>query len=72
MRIHLLLDQKPMTDLDRISGKNLTNRLVRLVQELAKLVTETNSKMQEPKTCDEAINNPIHGNRWREIVNEEL
>ena len=37
--------------------------LVRPTQEFPKLVTETSSKMQEPKIYDEAINNSIHGNR---------
>ena len=28
--------------------------------------------MREPKTYNEAVNDPIHGNRWREAVDEEL
>ena len=35
-------------------------------------MTETSSKVREPKTYDEAINDPIHGNRWREAIDEEL
>ena len=46
--------------------------LVRPPQELAKSVTETFNKVQEPKTYDEIIHNPIYGNRWRKAVNEEL
>ena len=42
------------------------------MRELAKSVTETNSKVHEPKTYDEAFNNPINGNRWREAINKEL
>ena len=47
-------------------------RLVKLAQEFAKLVTKTSSKVQKPKTYNEAINDPIHGNRWRRAVDEEL
>ena len=35
-------------------------------------VTETSSKVQELKTYNEVINNPIHGNRWWEVIDEEL
>ena len=28
--------------------------------------------MQEPKTYDETINDPIHRNRWRKVVDEKL
>ena len=72
MRIHLPLDLNPKTDLGKTSGKNPENGLVRPIQELVKSVTKTSSKVQEPKTYDEAINAPLHGNRWREAVNEEL
>lgn len=63
MRIHLSHDLKPRTNLDGTTGKNFANGLVKPVQELAKSVTETSSKMQEPKTYDEAINNTIHRNK---------
>ena len=63
MRIHFLHDLKPRTDLGGTSGKNLANKLVRPMQELAKLVTETNSKVREPKTYDKAIKDFVHGNR---------
>ena len=67
------LAHKPRTDQGRTSGKNPpTEGLVRPAQEFAKSVTETSSKVREPKTYDEVINDPIHGNRWREAVDEEL
>ena len=73
MRIYPLRNPKPRTDLDGISGKNpLGDGLVRPAYKFAKSVTETSSKTRKPKTYDEAINDPIHGNRWREAVNEEL
>lgn len=72
MKIYLSLDPKPRTDLDGITGKNLSNRLVRLVQNIFKAVTDTSNKVRESKTYDETINNPIPGNRWREPVDKEL
>ena len=72
MKIHLTLDPKPRIDLGGTSGKNLADRLVRPVQKLIKSVIKTNSKVREPKTYDKAINDLIYGNRWREVVNEEL
>lgn len=73
MRIDLSHDPKPRTDLGRSSGKNpLRDGLVRPMRKFAESVTEISSKVREPKTYNEAINDPIHGNRWREAVNEEL
>lgn len=73
MRIDLSHNPKPRTDLGGTSGKNpLGDGLVRPAREFAKSVTETSSQVQEPKTYDEAINDPIHGNRWCEAVDEEL
>ena len=72
MRIHLLFDPKPKTDRGKTSGKNPADGLVRPAQELAKSVTESCSKVREPKTYNEAINNPIHDNRWRKAVDKEL
>lgn len=46
--------------------------LVRLAQKFAKLVAETSSKVQGLKTYDKAINEPVNGNRWQKVVNEEL
>lgn len=50
-------------DLGRILGKNSWDGLVRPIWELAKLVTETSSKREEPKIYNEIINNFIYGNR---------
>ena len=46
--------------------------LVKPTYEFAKSVTETSSKEQEPKTYDEAINDPVYTNRWKKAINEEL
>ena len=40
--------------------------------EIAMSITECSSKIREPTTYDEAINDPIHGRRWREAIEEEL
>ena len=72
MRIHPLHDPKSRTDLVGTSGKNPADGLVRPAQELTKSVTETSSKVRQPKTYDKAINDPVHGNRWREAIDEEL
>ena len=67
------LAQKSKTDQGGTSGKNTpTEGLVRPTQEFAKTVTETSSKMWEPKNYDEAINDPIHRNRWGEVIDEKL
>ena len=73
MRIDLSHDPKPRIDLGGTSDKNpLEDGLVRPARKFAKSVTETSSKVQEPKTYNEAINDPIYGNRWREAIDEEL
>ncbi|MCJ1347848.1 hypothetical protein MMC31_006078 [Peltigera leucophlebia] len=73
IKIDLFHNPKPGTDLDGTSGKNpLGDRLVRPTRKFAKSVTKTTSKVREPKTYNEAINDPIHGNRWHKAVNEEL
>lgn len=64
MRIYALCDPIPRADLGGTSSKNsLGDGLVRPAYEFAKSVTETSSKVREFKTYDEAINDPIHGNR---------
>ena len=35
-------------------------------------MTEASSKIHKPKSYDKAINDPIHGRRWREAIEEEL
>ena len=73
MRIYIFCDLKLKTDLGIIPGKNhLRNGLVRPVYKFAKSVTETNSKVRKPKTYNKAMNGPIHRNKRREAVNEEL
>ena len=67
------LAYKPKTDHGRISGENSPlEGLVRPMQEFAKSVIKTISKVRESKTFDEAINDSIHGNRWCESVDKEL
>lgn len=73
MKIHPFRDLKPRTDLGGTSGVNpLGDGFVRPAYEFAKSVTETSSKVQKLKTYNEAINNPIHRNKWREAVDKEL
>ena len=72
MRIHPFHNLKARIDLGEISGNNLADRLVMPTREFVKSVTETISKIQEPKTYDEAINHPVHGNGWRKAIDEEL
>lgn len=69
---NLLLVGWPRTDLSGTLGENLSKGLVKPVQEFAKSITKTSSKMREPKTYNEAINNAVHENRWQEAINEEL
>ena len=46
-----------------LDKKYLRNgRLVRLINKFAKPITETSSKVQEPKIYDKAISDSIHGN----------
>lgn len=63
---HNQLVQRLKTVLNRTSDNNsLDEKLVKLVHKFAELVTETSSKMREPKIYDEVINNLVLGNRWR-------
>lgn len=62
--IYFFRNPKPKTNLEKISSKNfLGNKLVKLAYEFAKLFTKTNSKMREPMTYNEAINNTIYKNK---------
>lgn len=73
MRIHPPLNPKLKTDLSRISGENpLRDKLVKSVYKFIKLISETNSRMREPRTYNEVINNLIHKNNWRDAIDEEL
>lgn len=40
--------------------------------EQAMSMTESSSKIHEPQSYDEAVNDPIHGRRWREAIEDEL
>lgn len=35
-------------------------------------ISESSSKIHEPKTYEEAVSDPIHGRQWRDAVEEEL
>lgn len=64
--------RRPKIDLDRTSGKNFLDELVKPTQKLAKLVTKTSSKMYKPKTYDEAVNDLINGNKRQETINKKF
>ena len=58
-----LVTQRPRTNLGWTIGENLSDGLVRPVHfEFAKSVTETSSKMREPKTYNKAINDLVYEN----------
>lgn len=40
--------------------------------EQAMSMAESTNKIYEPNTYDEAISDPIHGRRWRKVIEEEL
>lgn len=67
----LLIQSRPKTDRGGTTGES-PRRLVRPTRKLTKLVTETSSKVREPKTYDEAIDDPIYRNKWRKAIDEEL
>lgn len=67
------LTQKLRIDLGEIIGQYPWDRLIGPVYtEFAKSVTETKSKVREPKTYDEAINNSIYENWLKKVIDEEL
>lgn len=59
---YLLITQKSQIDLSRTSGKNPSEGLVRPVQEFAKAITKTSSKVCKSKTYDK-ISKLLYGNR---------
>lgn len=74
-RTHPPLYLMPRIDLGRTSGENppVRDGLVSpACYEVAKIVTETSNKVRELNIYDVAINNPIHDNRRRGAVDEEL
>lgn len=63
----------PKLNLGGILGKNsLTEGLGKSMQEFAKSVTETSSKVRESKTYNETINDYVNKNKWQEAINKEL
>ena len=66
------LARRARTDPSGTLGENPSDGLIRPAQELAKSVTETSSKVHEPKTYNKAVNNPINGNRGQEAIDEKL
>lgn len=42
------------------------------IKEVAMSITEATSKIDEPTSYDEAVNDAIHGRRWREAIKDEL
>lgn len=64
---------KSRTDLGGTLGeKFLGEQLVKPTYKYTKLVTEISSKVRQPKTYNEAINNHILSNKWQKVINEEL
>lgn len=56
--------QKPRIDLGKTLGKNsLVDRVVRPTRKFIKLVIKISSKVREPKTYNETINNLVYGNK---------
>lgn len=55
----------PKTDLSLGSG-------IKLVYKLIKSLRETNNKIHEPKTYNKAIDDLIHKNKWRKVIDKEL
>lgn len=64
IKIYLSYNLKLRTDLYGTSSKIfLKDELVKPAYKFKKLVSETSSKMQEFKTNNKTLNDPIHGNR---------
>lgn len=40
--------------------------------EIVMSITESSSKIHRPKLYEKAVNDPVHGQRWREALEEEL
>lgn len=74
MRTRGFLDSQhtPRTNRDGGTPDKSSNGLVRLAHKLAKSLTETSSKVRELLTYDEAINDPVHKNKWRKAIDEEF
>lgn len=73
MKIYLLYNLKPKTDLSRISSKNiLADELVKPIYKFVKQITKTSSNVWEPKTYNKIINDPIYGNKQHETIDKKL
>lgn len=68
----LLLVKRLKIDLNRTSNKNPLEELVKPMQEFAKLVIKTNSKIHKPKTNNKAINNTIYRNKLQKAIDKKL
>lgn len=55
----------PKTDLSLGLG-------IKLVYKLTKSLRETNNKIHKSKIYNEAIDNLIHGNKWRKVIDKKL
>lgn len=66
------LVRRPRINLSGTLGKNLSDRLIKPAQEIAKSVTEISNKVRKPKTYDKAVNNLIKGNKWQKAIDEEI
>lgn len=73
MTIQTLLDSKPRIDLGGTSSKNLSveGGFIRPIYKVSNSITETSSKVREPKPYNKAINKRIHRNTWHGVVDEE-
>lgn len=36
------------------------------------IIIESSNKIHKPKLYEEAVNNPVHRQQWREVIEEEL
>lgn len=58
------LTQRLKTDLSETTGENLLDGIIRSTYtEFVKSVTETSSKVRQPKTYNEAISNSVYRNK---------
>lgn len=54
------------------ASPSLREPTLQTTQEQAMSITESSSKILEPQSYDKVINDPIHGRRWREAIEDEL
>ena len=72
MRRFLDPQQMSRTNQDKRTLDKSSDRLVGPGHKLAKFLTRTSSKVHEPLIYDEILNDPVHRNKWRKIIDEEL